>query len=168
MDAAGRARITGFGLATVCPNLGSTRNAPDEHEYSVRWTAPEILDGRGTYSEEADVFSFAMVMIEVGHGLYITCGALAYCSFTSMSDIHRRGSFQWFFTTRGYVFNNTGRAPLAAGTSRTHGKFVDVNATVLASWPPFAPGGFRSFKNSSYSVSLSFILVTLGLTVSSA
>ena len=36
-----------------------------EHKRSGRWTAPEILEGRGTYTKEGDVFSFAMVVIEV-------------------------------------------------------------------------------------------------------
>lgn len=31
----------------------------------MQWTAPEILNGQGTYSKETDVFSFAMVAIEV-------------------------------------------------------------------------------------------------------
>jgi len=65
MDAAGRARITEFGLAVVFQNLDSIRNASDEYGHGVRWIAPEILDGRGTYSKEADVFSFAMLTIEV-------------------------------------------------------------------------------------------------------
>ena len=29
-----------------------------------RWTAPEILNEEGTHSKEADIFSFAMVMVE--------------------------------------------------------------------------------------------------------
>ena len=124
------------------------------HNHTVRWTAPEVLNG-ARFSKEADIFSLAMVMIEVRHGLYIACGALTYCRrFTSMSGIHSRGSFQWVFTTHGHAFNNKRRAPPAAGTSRTHGKFVDVNATVLASWSPLAPGGSRSIANSSYTVSL--------------
>ena len=41
------------------------RGAPDEHGDSTRWIAPEILGNLGTFSKEADVFSFAMVMIEV-------------------------------------------------------------------------------------------------------
>lgn len=36
--------------------------------HTARWTAPEILDGGGTVSKEADVFAFAMVMIEVRCG----------------------------------------------------------------------------------------------------
>ena len=65
VDTTGRARITDCGLAVVTRNLDSVRSAPDEREHSTRWTAPEILGNQGTFSKEADVFSFAMVMIEV-------------------------------------------------------------------------------------------------------
>ena len=65
MDITGRARITDCGLAVVTRNFDSIRNAPDEHEHSTRWIAPEILAKQGTFSKEADIFSFAMVMIEV-------------------------------------------------------------------------------------------------------
>ena len=65
VDTAGRARITDFGLATVTQNLDSIRSASEYQGHTARWTAPEILTEQGTYSKEADVFSFAMVMIEV-------------------------------------------------------------------------------------------------------
>ena len=65
VDAAGHARITDFGLAMVTQKLDSIRNGPDEYGDSARWIAPEILNGLGTYSKEGDVFSFAMVTIEV-------------------------------------------------------------------------------------------------------
>ena len=65
MDATGHARITDFGLAIVTQDLDSVRNASVERGQSVQWIAPEILDNRGTYSKEADVFSFAGVAIEV-------------------------------------------------------------------------------------------------------
>ena len=65
VDSTGHAMITDCGLAIVTRNLDSIRGAPDEHGHSTRWIAPEILDNRGTFSKEADVFSFAMVMIEV-------------------------------------------------------------------------------------------------------
>ena len=65
VDATGRARITDFGLVMVTRDLDSIRSASDEHEHGARWIAPEILDGQGTYSKEADVFSFGMVTIEV-------------------------------------------------------------------------------------------------------
>ena len=63
MDATGCARVTNFGLAMVAQDLESMI----EHEHGVRWIAPEISGDRGTYSKEGDIFSFAMVIIEVRH-----------------------------------------------------------------------------------------------------
>ena len=67
VDRFGHARIADFGLATVTQNLDSIRSASLQRGYSPRWTAPEVLEG-GKLSKEADIFSFAMVMIEVRHG----------------------------------------------------------------------------------------------------
>jgi len=71
VDITGRARITDCGLAVVTRNLDSIRSAPDEHGDSMQWIAPEILVNRGTFSKEADVFSFAMVLIEVRYRFMI-------------------------------------------------------------------------------------------------
>ena len=65
VDGSGRAQITDFGLAVVSQDPDLIRSGLDEYGDSVRWIAPEILDGRGTYSKEGDAFSFAMVMVEV-------------------------------------------------------------------------------------------------------
>ena len=65
VDAAGHARVADFGLAAVTQDLDSIRNASDDRGHGARWIAPEILSDRGTHSKEADVFSFAMVTIEV-------------------------------------------------------------------------------------------------------
>jgi len=65
VDASGCARITDFGLAQDHGAVGGTEITPAG---TARWTAPEILQDKGTLSKEADVFSFAMVMIEVGRG----------------------------------------------------------------------------------------------------
>ena len=65
VDASGNARITDFGLAMVTQDLDSLLSGSGESGDSARWMAPEILDSRGTYSKESDVFSFAMVAIEV-------------------------------------------------------------------------------------------------------
>ena len=65
MDATGHARITDFGLAMVNHDLDSIWGASTERGHSTRWIAPEILTNQGTYSKEADVFSFAGVAIEV-------------------------------------------------------------------------------------------------------
>ena len=34
--------------------------------YTGAWTAPEILEGTGTVTREADMFAFGMIVIEVG------------------------------------------------------------------------------------------------------
>ena len=65
VDATGCARITDYCLAAVTQNLNSINSASDDHGHTARWTAPEILNEEGSYSKEADVFSFAMVAVEV-------------------------------------------------------------------------------------------------------
>ena len=80
VDATGQARITDFGLATITQNLDSIRCASGDQGYTARWTAPEILNEEGTYSEEADVFSFAMVMVEVCYRSPPVCRIIAYPS----------------------------------------------------------------------------------------
>ena len=65
MDADGHARITDFGLAMIAQDLDLVRSGSDECRDSVRWIAPEILENQEVHSKEGDVFSFAMVMIEV-------------------------------------------------------------------------------------------------------
>jgi serine/threonine protein kinase len=64
VDNCGHAHVADFGLATVTKNLDSMQSTACQRGYSVRWAAPEVL-GEGAHSKEADVFSFAMVMIEV-------------------------------------------------------------------------------------------------------
>ena len=65
MDGGDHAQITDFGLAQVTKNLPSVRSTTEDQGHSAWWTAPEILNEEGSHSKEADVFSFAMVMIEV-------------------------------------------------------------------------------------------------------
>jgi len=67
MDDSGHARITDFGLAVITQNLDSVRSTSSQHGHTPRWAAPEVLK-EGNSSKEADIFSFAMVMIEVCHG----------------------------------------------------------------------------------------------------
>ena len=68
VDGCGRARITDFGLATVTQDRSSLESGSDGHDPTARWIAPEILNDQKRYSKEADIFSFAMVMVEVRHG----------------------------------------------------------------------------------------------------
>jgi len=67
VDRLGRARITDFSLAAInrsqCSTCGVTWIYND-----TPWTAPEVLDGTRPLTKEADVFSFAMVVVEVSRG----------------------------------------------------------------------------------------------------
>jgi len=83
MDNSGNACIADFGLAIVTQNLDSMRSAPRQYALSMQWTAPEVLADEPR-TKEADVFSFAMVMIEVCHELSILYRAFAHCYFGSM------------------------------------------------------------------------------------
>ena len=67
MDDSGCALIADFGLAIVTKTPDSILNIARQRGHTPRWTAPEILND-GIYSKEADIFSFAMVMIEVRQG----------------------------------------------------------------------------------------------------
>jgi serine/threonine protein kinase len=66
MDDSGGIRITDFGFATVTQNLESVEKSTSAPSYTLHWTAPEILKGKMP-SQNGDIFSFAMVMIEVRH-----------------------------------------------------------------------------------------------------
>ena len=75
MDKTGRARIADFGLATLAENPCSIKSLLGQRGYSPQWAAPEVLD-KGGYSKEADIFSFAMVMIGVRHRRPTMCRTL--------------------------------------------------------------------------------------------
>ena len=59
-----RALIADFGIATVTKNLDSIRPATHQNIHTPRWSAPEVLREENP-SKESDVYSFAMLMIEV-------------------------------------------------------------------------------------------------------
>ena len=67
IDGSRRARIADFGLAMVTQNPDSIKSDLGSDAGTPRWSAPEIIRDQ-TFSKESDIFSFAMVMIEVCHG----------------------------------------------------------------------------------------------------
>ena len=71
VDGNENARIVDFGLATVARDTNSLVSTTDDQGITARYTAPEILRGAGRHSMESDVFSFGMVMIEVGGYIFI-------------------------------------------------------------------------------------------------
>ena len=63
VDDSGHARVADFGLAAVAQNFDSM-SVSAQRGHTLRWSAPEVLYG-GRCSKEADIFAFAMIMIEV-------------------------------------------------------------------------------------------------------
>ena len=90
-----RARITDFGLATATQTLDSIRGASDGDDRVAKWIAPEILSEKGTFSKEADVFSFAIVMIVVRY----ECVVLVELWFTVVPYHYRCLSAQFHSIT---------------------------------------------------------------------
>jgi len=67
VDNTGRVRLADFGLTTVTQNPNSMQNISRVGGFTSGWAAPEILKEEEACSKKADVFSLAMVMIEVRH-----------------------------------------------------------------------------------------------------
>ena len=65
VDADGRARIMDFRLATVAIDVNFEPSPSDQRVGSEQWSAPEVLLKNERTSKKTDIFSFAMVMIEV-------------------------------------------------------------------------------------------------------
>ena len=66
MEDSGCVLIADFGLANITKNPGSVPIHSVQKGLSFQWASPEVWE-RDDYSKKADVFSFAMVMIEVHH-----------------------------------------------------------------------------------------------------
>ena len=60
----GRARLTDFGFTSVVRGLNSVL-VPELRGCTLRWAAPEIIRGESGGAQEADTYSFGMVVIEV-------------------------------------------------------------------------------------------------------
>ena len=56
--------MTDFGFTSVVRGLNSVL-VPELQGCTLRWAAPEVIRGEGGSTQEADVYSFAMVVIEV-------------------------------------------------------------------------------------------------------
>ena len=82
MDDSGHAHVADFGLSAVLRNMDSVQ-VISQHGCFSRWTAPEVLKG-GWPTRETDVFSFAMLMVEVRHGRSAVYPGLAYCLCVSI------------------------------------------------------------------------------------
>ena len=148
MDGSGRARITDFGLATVTQRVGSMLSILDEYQLTARWTAPEILNDQGSFSKEADIFSFAMIMIEVRYGRPNVLNFSLFF-FSHHTGIHWCSAFQWQPTCCGYVGHHGWQAPAQACLSNTHKQVMGVDPTLLGSGPSLASGSCGSLAGYS-------------------
>lgn len=84
----GRALIADFGLAIITRGVDSELSTTGDEGHGARWSAPEILTDQGVYSKEADVFSFAMVMNQVGRGLSTMYRAFPYHRFIPLQVLN--------------------------------------------------------------------------------
>ena len=64
IDKHGHARLTGFWLTSIISDNSVPSPKDPDLEHTRTWAAPEILRG-GPVSKEGDVFTFAMVAVEV-------------------------------------------------------------------------------------------------------
>lgn len=64
VDGTPHSRIADFGITTVTKNLDSMQPATVQTVHTPRWSAPEVMREENP-SRASDVYSFAMIMIEV-------------------------------------------------------------------------------------------------------
>ena len=68
VDEDGHARLTDFGLTSITRGEDSVLSPQDSSTaVTTTWAAPEILHG-GAVTKEGDIFTFAMVAVEVRIG----------------------------------------------------------------------------------------------------
>ena len=84
VDVGGRARIMGFRIAAIITEVDPGQTAFNQDAEIEHWSAPEVLKS-GVISGKADIFSFAMIMIEVRHKQSTT----RWVWFTNASHGHR-------------------------------------------------------------------------------
>ena len=66
VENSGHVRIADFGLSKITKNPNSIQGISFQNGCTIQWAAPEVLN-KWEYSKKADIFSLAMVMIEVCH-----------------------------------------------------------------------------------------------------
>jgi hypothetical protein len=152
VDDSGTARIGDFGFTTLTKNLDSVRISSRQHGHTVRWAAPEVMD-KGPQSWEADMFSFAMVMVEVGCIFELHHVQVSILFLHTDAGVYRRSPICWCFVSHGNVGDNTRQAASTASAPNLHGEPVEFDATLLGSRAFFAPRGPRSLASYSQSVS---------------
>ena len=92
IDNNGRACLAGLGLLVMIPDelIDVSPNSP-QWPSGTQWSAPEVLRG-GPPTKETDIYSFAMIMIEVCHERSTACGAFWLTVVLPNSGIHWNNS----------------------------------------------------------------------------
>ena len=129
VEDSGQVRIADFGLAKITRNLDSIRSASNQSGFSARWAAPEVFN-RGECTKAADIFSFAMVAIEVCRVLCTLCQGPGL-TFHTNADIYRRGSVQQLYVINGNGRHNTRRASATPDTPKLHRGVVEDGPALL-------------------------------------
>ena len=86
------ARIADFGVTIVTKNVDSIRTDTCQDVHTPRWSAPEILRKQNP-TKESDVYSFAMVTIEV-HREWSEIRVVSANRCRTNTGTHWRGSVQ--------------------------------------------------------------------------
>ena len=86
------ARITDFGITIVTKNADSIRPATRQEAHTPRWAAPEVLLEQNP-TKESDVYSFAMVTIEV-YRVWYRMRIISANRCRTNTGTHWRGSIQ--------------------------------------------------------------------------
>lgn len=160
IDSNGRARLAGFSLLTITPDEPAvdSSDSPDNTTRwagSVQWSAPEVLTGKA-FSKGTDVFSFAMVMVEVRQGPS-TMGQSLVTFVSHRIGFQRNDSVRRCKRCGGHLHHNARQPPHTAEKPVRHGRVVEVDPTMLGWTLPLAPRSFGDFENSPCLVSLPFI-----------
>lgn len=127
IDESGNARITDFGLAKIIRGSHSLPSTSEGHGPTLRWTAPEIFESGKMVGEETDIYSFAMVTIEVREP--------SIFAISPVSPVEQ--DFYWGRPVQRIQVVGSGDAYYTRGSSgttqspRVYGEPVEVNSKVL-------------------------------------
>ena len=127
VNASGNALITDFDLASIFRDPNSVKTGAGEYGYTPRWAAPEMFGKNPTPSKESDIFSFAMVAIEVGGWLVL--GILA--TLPVNSGVLWGGSLPWHRIYCGSGNDYEGRSSRPARSPQFDQPFVGPDPKLL-------------------------------------
>ena len=128
VDDSGCPRIIGSGVPAPVNLDGNLVHSITNHigwkRRMARWAAPEVVHWKNPRSKEADVFSFAMVMIEVRCKYH--CSPIVRQPLHPDIGFHWRGSLSTPLSWRGGAGHILGEAAGTANPPKSHGQVVGI------------------------------------------